>query len=189
LAQPASPPTPPPKEDEKKGKTRRYFLRGTLAMMAIGILAPAITLVNFLYRDALPNPLPKTKVANVSQLNIGDSLIFFYPTSDAEFRSILFRLGDKSWTAYNYQCTHLGCPLRLLPDEYPLGFIGPCPCHGSMFNVKDGTVHRGPALNSLPVIDLEIGQDSGDIYATGLVGVPTIHGPGRGSDVKFVPGE
>ncbi|HVP22696.1 MAG TPA: Rieske 2Fe-2S domain-containing protein [Conexivisphaerales archaeon] len=189
MAQPPASPTAPPKEDQKKGRTRRLFLKGTLAMMAIGFLAPAVTLVNYLYRDALPNPLPKTKIANVSQLNVGETTIFFYPTDDAEFRSILFRLGTDSWTAYNYQCTHLGCPLRLLPDEQPLGFIGPCPCHGSMFDIKDGTVHRGPALNPLPVIDLEIHQGSGDIYAVDLVGTPTIHGPGRGSIVKTVQGD
>ncbi len=158
-------------------------------MMLVGVLAPAITLAEYLYRDPLPNPLPKTKIANTSQVQVGGNLIFFYPTSDAGFRSILFRLGDKSWTAYNYQCTHLGCPLRLLPDEYPLGFIGPCPCHGSMFNIKNGTVHRGPALNALPVIDLERGSTSGDIYAVDLVGTPTIHGPGRASKVTFVSGE
>lgn len=188
MAQPASPSTPPTKEDEKK-KSRRLFLKGTLAMMAVGVLAPAITLVLFMYRNPLPSPLPKTKIGNVSQFKVGDTSVFFYPTSDNQYRSILFRLGDTSWTAYNYQCTHLGCPLRLLPDEQPLGFIGPCPCHGSMFNIKDGTVHRGPALNALPVVDLEIGQTSGDIYAVDLVGTPTIHGPSRGSNVKFVPGE
>ncbi|MGA1976006.1 MAG: Rieske 2Fe-2S domain-containing protein [Conexivisphaerales archaeon] len=189
MSQPPTSPNAPAKKDEKKGKTRRWFLKGTLAMMAVGILAPAITLVSYLYRDPLPSPLPKTKISNVSQLNVGDTLVFFYPTSDNQYRSILFRLGNTSWTAYNYQCTHLGCPLRLLPDEYPLGFIGPCPCHGSMFNVKDGTVHRGPALSPLPVVDLEIGQTSGDIYAVDLVGTPTIHGPGRGSIVKFVASE
>ena len=156
-------------------------------MMLVGVLAPAITLVDYLYRDPLPNPLPKTMIANVSQLNPGDTLIFFYPTSDAEFRSILFRLSN-TWTAYNYQCTHLGCPLRLISAEQALGFIGPCPCHGSMFNIKDGTVHRGPALSPLPVIDLEIHEGSGDIYAVDLVGTPTIHGPGRGSKVTMVAG-
>lgn len=178
------------KEDESKKKGgRRAFIKATLVMMLVGILAPAITLTDFLKRDLIKRPLPKVKIANTKDLEKGGYLIFFYPTSDADFRSILFRLGETDWTAYNFRCTHLGCPLRMIPGEENLGYIGPCPCHGSMFNIKDGTVHRGPALSPLPTIDLEIGGKTGDIYAVDLDGTPTIHGPGRPSKVTINPGE
>lgn len=185
---------PPPSAEDVKGKDgkgvrRRRFIQGALVVMLLGILAPAITLADFLKRELIKRPLPKVKIGNKDELKVGEYKVFFYPTSDADFRSVLFRLGQDEWTAYNFRCTHLGCPLRILPEEEALGYIGPCPCHGSMFNIRDGTVHRGPALSPLPTIDLEIGQSTGDIYAVDLVGTPTINGSGRPSRVTEVQGE
>lgn len=42
-------------------------------------------------------------------------------------------------------CTHMGC----LVDQVADGTID-CPCHGSMFSIKDGSVVGGPAPSPLP---------------------------------------
>ncbi len=39
-------------------------------------------------------------------------------------------------------CTHAGCEVRVLPDEFA------CPCHGSAYNL-DGSVSNGPASRPL----------------------------------------
>ena len=51
--------------------------------------------------------------------------------------------------AFSAVCTHQGCIVQTISD----GQIN-CPCHGSAFSVKDGSVINGPAtqpLESLPV--------------------------------------
>ena len=56
--------------------------------------------------------------------------------------------GRENWTpdgyvAYSKVCTHLGCPVGLYEQELELLV---CPCHQSMFNVRNGAVPQfGPA--------------------------------------------
>ncbi|WP_329261958.1 Rieske (2Fe-2S) protein [Actinoallomurus sp. NBC_01490] len=47
--------------------------------------------------------------------------------------------------AFSAICTHRGCPVGSVSD----GKIH-CPCHGSAFNVTDGSVANGPADKPLP---------------------------------------
>ena len=57
--------------------------------------------------------------------------------------------GRENWTpdgyvAYSKLCTHLGCPVGLYEQELELLV---CPCHQSMFNVRNGAV---PAVRAGP---------------------------------------
>jgi Rieske Fe-S protein len=47
--------------------------------------------------------------------------------------------------AFSAICTHQGCTV----GQVAHGTID-CPCHGSEFSVKDGSVVRGPATQPLP---------------------------------------
>ncbi len=81
-------------------------------------------------------------------------------------QTVLIRLSDQpfttvpgreDWTpdgyvAYSKLCTHLGCPVGLYEQELELLV---CPCHQSMFNVRDGAVPEfGPAPRPLPQMHL-----------------------------------
>ena len=72
-------------------------------------------------------------------------------------QTVLIRLSDEpfttvpgreNWTpdgyvAYSKVCTHLGCPVGLYEQQLELLV---CPCHQSMFNVRNGAVPQfGPA--------------------------------------------
>ena len=60
----------------------------------------------------------------------------------------------QGYVAYNKMCTHLGCPVGLYEQELELLV---CPCHQSMFNVRDGAVPQfGPAPRPLPQLPLFI---------------------------------
>jgi ubiquinol-cytochrome c reductase iron-sulfur subunit len=65
--------------------------------------------------------------------------------------------GRESWApsgyvAYSKLCTHLGCPVGLYEQELELLV---CPCHQSMFNVRNGAVPQfGPAPRPLPQLAL-----------------------------------
>ncbi len=62
--------------------------------------------------------------------------------------------GPEGYVAYSKMCTHLGCPVGLYEQELELLV---CPCHQSMFNVRDGAVPQfGPAPRPLPQLPLYI---------------------------------
>ncbi|CAM4025923.1 Rieske (2Fe-2S) protein [Helcobacillus massiliensis] len=53
-------------------------------------------------------------------------------------------------TGYSGYCTHQGCALS--PQDEVLH----CPCHGSTFELKDGTPEQGPAVEPLPTVKLTV---------------------------------
>jgi ubiquinol-cytochrome c reductase iron-sulfur subunit len=56
------------------------------------------------------------------------------------------------YVAYSKVCTHLGCPVGLYEQELELLV---CPCHQSMFNVRDGAFPIfGPAPRPLPQLPI-----------------------------------
>jgi ubiquinol-cytochrome c reductase iron-sulfur subunit len=61
------------------------------------------------------------------------------------------------YVAYSKMCTHLGCPVGLYEQELELLV---CPCHQSMFNVRNGAVPQfGPAPRPLPQLALMFNDD------------------------------
>jgi nitrite reductase/ring-hydroxylating ferredoxin subunit/uncharacterized membrane protein len=63
---------------------------------------------------------------------------------------MLIRHGD-GLHALHDRCSHRGCSLT---DKGELeGEIVTCGCHGSQFDVRDGSVQRGPAATDQPVYD------------------------------------
>jgi ubiquinol-cytochrome c reductase iron-sulfur subunit len=70
--------------------------------------------------------------------------------------------GRETWAplgyvAYSKMCTHLGCPVGLYEQELELLV---CPCHQSMFNVRNGAVPQfGPAPRPLPQLPLMFNAD------------------------------
>lgn len=51
--------------------------------------------------------------------------------------------------ALHDRCSHRGCPLS---DGEVNGHEVTCPCHGSRFDLRDGSVRRGPATTPQPVL-------------------------------------
>lgn len=56
-----------------------------------------------------------------------------------------------AFRAFTAICTHQGCIVSSVSD----GTIN-CPCHGSKFSIKDGSVVHGPAIIPLPAIAIRI---------------------------------
>ncbi|MFI6485438.1 Rieske (2Fe-2S) protein [Nonomuraea sp. NPDC050663] len=57
--------------------------------------------------------------------------------------------------AFSATCTHQGCTVASVSD----GTIN-CPCHGSTFNIADGSVANGPAQKPLPEMGINVDGDS-----------------------------
>jgi Rieske Fe-S protein len=56
-----------------------------------------------------------------------------------------------SFKAFTAVCTHQGCIVNSVAD----GTID-CPCHGSKFSVKDGSVVNGPATSPLAPVAIKV---------------------------------
>lgn len=56
-----------------------------------------------------------------------------------------------TFAAFSAICTHQGCTVGTVSGDKIL-----CPCHGSVFSVKDGSVLGGPAPSPLPAVDVSV---------------------------------
>jgi menaquinol-cytochrome c reductase iron-sulfur subunit len=68
---------------------------------------------------------------------------------------------DKEFIAFSVNCTHLGCPVRWLPDAE----LFMCPCHGGVY-YKDGTVAAGPPPK--PLVRYDVRVENGDVQVSAL---------------------
>ena len=81
--------------------------------------------------------------------------------------------GPTGYVAYSKMCTHLGCPVGLYERELELLV---CPCHQSMFNVRDGAIPQfGPAPRPLPQLPLKVDSNG---YLVSQAGYDQAVGPG-----------
>jgi ubiquinol-cytochrome c reductase iron-sulfur subunit len=92
--------------------------------------------------------------------------------------ALVTQKGRETWApdgyvAYSKVCTHLGCPVGLYEQELELLV---CPCHQSMFNVRNGAVPQfGPAPR--PLLQLPLMYNS-DGYLMAQAGYDQAVGPG-----------
>lgn len=104
--------------------------------------------------------LPLMKVASLSGLAVGQSVVFEYPARHDI--CVLVRLSESELVAYSQKCTHLSCAVVPRPDKGVLH----CPCHEGYFDLRSGRNIAGPPPRPLPRITLEVRGDA--VYATGL---------------------
>ncbi len=122
----------------------------------------------------------RVKVAQLSDLSVGEPAFFDYPyegASNMVVRTAEPALGgvdaDRDVVAFSNQCTHMGCPITEYHADTHV--LGPCPCHFSSFDLsRDGIVAFGQATQNLPRVLLEV--DGDDLYATGLFRLVYGHG-------------
>lgn len=67
------------------------------------------------------------------------------------------------FTAFSINCTHLGCPVRWLPDAD----LFMCPCHGGVF-YRDGRVASGPPGRALARYPVRVRDRAVQILASPL---------------------
>jgi menaquinol-cytochrome c reductase iron-sulfur subunit len=81
----------------------------------------------------------------------------------AQTAAWLRRTGDQEFVAFSVDCTHLGCPVRWLPDAD----LFMCPCHGGVF-YSNGTVASGPPPRPLSRYPVRVAEGRVQILASPL---------------------
>ncbi|MCS7143142.1 MAG: Rieske 2Fe-2S domain-containing protein [Aigarchaeota archaeon] len=161
-------------------ENRRKALKFILAAGTLVAIAPLATGRDFFYRKETQE-LPRQKIANLKELSEPGSYVnFVYPkTGDQKIDSdpfrqfILIKTKDNKLRAFSRVCVHLWC----LPSYFPQRGELICPCHGSVYREEDGVGIEGPVLyqtyptNALPMVELEVEESTGDVYAVGIDGI------------------
>jgi nitrite reductase/ring-hydroxylating ferredoxin subunit len=148
----------PVRWDEDHYMTRRELAK--FLTLGSGLLASTNLLVAFIgLTRRLPTP-PERRIAAVTDVAAGASLVFRYPTLDDP--CILVRDASGRFDAYSQVCTHLACAVVHDPHDHALA----CPCHNGLFAANDGRPLAGPPTRRLPRILLD--QRGGDLFAIGI---------------------
>jgi nitrite reductase/ring-hydroxylating ferredoxin subunit len=132
------------------------FMVLTSAAFAIGQLW--IGMQN-IWRNHRGTP-PIRKIASLSALPVGSSLVFQYP--DPHDNCLLIRVASDKLLAYSQKCTHLSCAVVPRVEEGVLR----CPCHEGVFDLYTGRRIAGPPPRPLPRIVIDVRGN--DVYATGV---------------------
>lgn len=100
-----------------------------------------------------PGPRDWTPVAEAAALHVGDLTVAMAGDTPV----LLVRDRDGVHALHN-RCSHRGCSLQEgeLEDH-----VITCGCHGSQFDVRDGSLVRGPATAEQPAFDVR--EDNGRI--------------------------
>jgi menaquinol-cytochrome c reductase iron-sulfur subunit len=135
-------------------RRREFFARLSLALGALGTAIVALPIVGFLLSPFFEKtPRVWRSVGPVDGFRIGETVEVSFPDSSplpwagivARTAAWLRRDGAEVFVAFSVNCTHLGCPVRWLPDAN----LFMCPCHGGVY-YQDGTVAAGPPPRPLP---------------------------------------
>ena len=132
--------------------TRRLVLFGAGAVGATTVLAAcgtSTTSTNTSGSDFSNTPAPAgsseaaaagsgagTTLAKVADVEVGSGVI------TANY--VITQPEAGTFKAFTKVCPHAGCPV----NKVDAGVIK-CPCHGSQFSIKDGSVTTGPATKGL----------------------------------------
>jgi Rieske Fe-S protein len=135
--------TDPDQPIQAPGTTRRALLLGAGAIGAAGVLAacgsssPTTTNPgnggNGGGAPASPQPV------KVSDVPVGGGAIF----ADQNF--VVTQPTAGQFKAFSATCTHQQCLVSRIQGDKII-----CPCHGSQYNIADGSVAVGPATRPLP---------------------------------------
>lgn len=125
---------------------RRFLSRLSIIVGSIAGVIVAIPAVAFLLGLRKP-PLVWRTVGKVGDFKVGETVeVAFQDTSPLPWAGVtaktaawLRREPDQQFIAFSIVCTHLGCPVRWLPDAN----LFMCPCHGGVF-YSNGDVASGP---------------------------------------------
>src|SRR3954471_20366169 len=127
---------------------RRFLSRMSIALSAAVAAVVGVPVVGFLL-SPLTRKVPRQwrAVGQAELFKVGETVSVTFddasplPWSGVTARTAAWvrREDAETFTAFAVNCTHLGCPVRWLPNAG----LFLCPCHGGVYN-GDGSVAAGP---------------------------------------------
>jgi Rieske Fe-S protein len=88
-------------------------------------------------------------LATTSEIPVGGGMIF------TAKKVVVTQPTAGDFKAFSAVCTHMGCIVSTISN----GTID-CPCHGSQYSIKNGSVVGGPAPAPLPAVAIKVSGSS-----------------------------
>lgn len=160
----------PPCADCLSPSRRRFLTRLSLGLGALGAALIGVPSVAFLLGLRRPTQVWRD-VGALDQFTIGNTtLVKFADPSPLPWSGVtaltaawLRREEESRFIAFSVDCTHLGCPIRWLPNAN----LFMCPCHGGVF-YANGTVASGPPPRPLSRYPVRVVMGRVQIHASPL---------------------
>lgn len=141
----------PDESRERPAYDRRTLLRGVAATGALGASATLLTACG---SDPSATggaggggggAAASKELGPASQVPVGGGKIY------GEQEVVVTQPTKGDFKAFSSICQHQGCPVASVSG----GTIN-CDCHGSKYNIEDGSVARGPTTKGLPEKQIEV---------------------------------
>jgi len=124
---------------------RLPVLNRRTVVVGAGVLAVAAALPGCATAGRNVAAGPGTTLGSTAQVPVGAGAVF------ADQQVVVTQPSAGTFEAFSAICTHQGCTV----NDVTGGTIN-CSCHGSMFDITDGSVVRGPAQQALPRLGVTI---------------------------------
>lgn len=166
------PPADDPPGGPPEANGRREFLSlGGIIIGGLGGLLVVVPSAWFLLGGLRKPPRVWRSVGAVDSFNIGSTVeVSFLDPSPLPWAGVtartaawLRRESADRFIAFSVDCTHLGCPVRWLPDAN----LFMCPCHGGVY-YRDGRVASGPPPRPLVTYPIRIRDGAVEILTSPL---------------------
>ena len=151
---------------------RNFFARLCMALSGVCAIILGVPLVGFIVAPLFrKTPERWISLGKTGEFEIGKTVnVSFIDASPLPWAGItaksaawLRRASATEFIAFSVNCTHLGCPVRWLPDAE----LFLCPCHGGVY-YKDGTVAAGPPPHPLVRYEVRVLNDEVQIKSAAI---------------------
>lgn len=138
----------PPGEAPLSPERRAFLARLSFGLMALAAALVAVPVIGFIIGPLIRKfpdvwrPVGKAEdflIGTTVRVSFRDPSPLAWAGVTADTAAWLRRDDRGEFTAFAINCTHLGCPVRWLPDAN----LFMCPCHGGVY-YADGRVAGGP---------------------------------------------
>jgi quinol---cytochrome c reductase iron-sulfur subunit, bacillus type len=146
---------------EEELVSRRNFLgKVSLALSGVAAAVVSVPIVAYLLSPLLqPPPEEWRDLGPIDVFKIGETVEVAYdepsplPWAGQTARTAVWlrRTGERDFTAFGLNCSHLGCPVNWRPGAD----LFLCPCHGGVY-YADGSVAGGPPPRPLTRYSIRI---------------------------------
>ncbi|MGH7995190.1 MAG: ubiquinol-cytochrome c reductase iron-sulfur subunit [Opitutaceae bacterium] len=167
--------TPTPAESENR---RNFLVRLMVTLGGVCAALVGIPIVGFVVAPLMRKaPTSWRTVGRIGDFEVGKTVsVAFEDPSPLPWAGVtaraaawLRRVSGKEFIAFSVHCTHLGCPVRWMPEAK----IFLCPCHGGVY-YEDGTVAAGPPPRPLFRYDVRVVGDEVQLKASSIPIITTL---------------
>jgi len=158
--------------DSEAVSRRSFFTKLCIGLSGVCAVILGVPVVGFILAPLLrKTPEQWIALGKTGEFEIGKTVnVNFIDPSPLPWAGItaknaawLRRASQTEFIAFSVNCTHLGCPVRWLPDAE----LFMCPCHGGVY-YKDGTVAAGPPPHPLIRYQVRVVNDEVQIKSAAI---------------------